>query len=123
MTEAEYNLRLLMYRTGQRLEGDTLDDDELVNLGKQLIAESLVCPHCDGTGEDGDPDGGSYACSTCGGKAIFEVCKCGQRMPPMNASIEAKLDAGYPCPHATEKSNRPPNPPVIDYTKHGRPVA
>lgn len=25
---------------------------------------------------------------------------CGKPLPPMNASIEAKLDAGYPCPHA-----------------------
>lgn len=27
---------------------------------------------------------------------------CGKPLPPWNASIEAKLDAGYPCPHATE---------------------
>lgn len=36
------------------------------------------------------------------------VCKCGKVAPEINASVEAKLDAGYDCPHST----RPPNPPT-----------
>ena len=37
-----------------------------------------------------------------------DACSCEASMPEINASIEAKLDAGYDCPHST----RPPNPPT-----------
>lgn len=72
LTEEVYNLRQLLYRTGNRLKGDILDDDDLAAIGKQLVTESRLCSLCDGTGEDGDEDGGSYACDACGGKGIVK---------------------------------------------------
>jgi hypothetical protein len=40
-----------------------------------------------------------------GREADFVICPCGKAMPPMNASIEAKLEAGYSCCHATERKS------------------
>lgn len=73
LAEEVYNLRTLLYWSGQRLKGNILDDCELEILGEQLIAESKFCVYCDGTGEDGDECGGSYACYVCFGKGTVEA--------------------------------------------------
>ncbi|MDA8114134.1 MAG: hypothetical protein M0Z43_05355 [Acidithiobacillus sp.] len=70
LAEEVYNLRLLLYRTGNRLLHDWVDDDDCLEIGKELIVESRLCTYCDGTGEDGDEDGGSYACYACKGKGV-----------------------------------------------------
>ncbi len=57
----------------------------------------------------------SYRCKECVVMIGQTLCSCGRPLPKINASIEAKLDAGYSCPHST----RPPNPPTC---KHGIPM-
>lgn len=67
MHEELYILRRTVYRIGKQLKGDVFEEEDIIRIGKELIAESGLCTACDGTGEDGDPDGGTYACDFCKG--------------------------------------------------------
>lgn len=65
-----YEIRREMHRIGERLIGEEIDEQDQIAVGGELIGLSRLCHFCGGTGEDGDPDGGTYACDSCGGKAL-----------------------------------------------------
>jgi hypothetical protein len=65
-----YDLRREVYRIGQRLIGDELDEQNQIAVGGELVSASGLCTACEGSGEDGDPDGGTYACECCNGTGM-----------------------------------------------------
>lgn len=86
MTENEYNLRMEIYQIGLKLEGDILEEDQIIRIGKELIAMSRVCENCAGKGEDGDPPDSN---GVGGGVGICERCK-GNCFSVPNARIERR---------------------------------
>lgn len=71
MRLAEYNLRMSLYKIGQKLEGEELEEEDVVRLGSDIQSETGVCRSCGGNGQDGDGDGGVYTCGTCKGAGII----------------------------------------------------
>lgn len=63
-----YVLRSAVYALARKIDIFELEENELDRISKELILVSGVCRCCGGTGEDGDPDGGTYACDICNGQ-------------------------------------------------------
>lgn len=82
-----YQLRRDIHRIGERLIGEEMDEQDQVAVGGQLVELSRLCHSCGGTGEDGDPDGGTYACDSCKGKALI-----GQSPSEIIADLRAQLE-------------------------------
>ncbi len=65
-------LRRVVFQIGKQLEGYELDQEDISRFGKQLMAESRICPTCEGDGMGGDPDGGSGPCEDCNGATLLD---------------------------------------------------
>lgn len=70
LSEAEFQLRRAIYRTGDLLANYDVDEKDVEVLGRQLMIDSGVCPNCRGTGEGGDEDGPVEPCPYCGGSGF-----------------------------------------------------
>lgn len=55
------------YRLGISLRDYEQDHDDVIAKGSQLVEASGICEHCDGTGQDCDPDGVT-TCEHCDGR-------------------------------------------------------
>jgi hypothetical protein len=66
-----YALRRVVFQIGKQLEGYELDEEDIRRLGKQLMAESRICPTCEGDGLGGDPEGGMGPCEDCNGATLL----------------------------------------------------
>ena len=66
--ENRHYVDLRLFEIGQRLTGTVLDEEQIQQLGDELIALSGICRKCRGKSCDQDEEGGVYPCTCNGGK-------------------------------------------------------